>query len=109
MATPPTAETILEGIRSRAPAEVAGKQMFGSEALTVAGKAFLVASKGRIVLKLPRERVDALVAAGAARFDPGHGRPMKEWVALDPAAGHDWDELAAAARAFVAGAARGRG
>jgi hypothetical protein len=33
-------------------------------------------------VKLPRERVDELVEAGAGhRFDPGHGRLMKEWVA----------------------------
>jgi hypothetical protein len=40
-------------------------------------------SKGRLVVKLPRQRIDALVATGAGeRFDPGHGRLMKEWLPL---------------------------
>jgi hypothetical protein len=42
----------------------------------------------RVVLKLPRERVEVLVAAGdGAPFHNGAGRPMREWVALtgDPA------------------------
>lgn len=36
-------------------------------------------AQGRPVVKLPRNRVDALVAGGAAeRFDAGHGRKVKE-------------------------------
>lgn len=59
-------------------------------------------ARGRLVVKLPRERVDRLVAAGSAeRFDPGHGRVMREWASLDPAAPEDWDALAAEAREFV--------
>jgi hypothetical protein len=49
------------------------------------------------------------VAAGAGEyFDPGHGRLMKEWVAI---AGHGvpWIALAREAHAFVkAGKPRGR-
>jgi hypothetical protein len=44
--------------------------------------------QGRLVLKLPRERVEALVAGGDGEpFLDGRGRPMREWVALtgDPA------------------------
>ena len=41
----------------------------------------MVSSRGAFVLKLPRERVASLVAAGQGQaFDPGHGRVMKEWV-----------------------------
>ena len=42
--------------------------------------------KGRLVVKLPQDRVDELLAAGAGdRFDPGHGRLMREWISLAPA------------------------
>ena len=58
----------------------------------------------RLVVKLPRERVDALVESGSAeRFDPGHGRLMNEWASIDPEAPEDWKALAAEARAFVGG------
>ena len=59
--------------------------------------------KGTLGLKLPRERVDALVAAGQGeRFDPGHGRLMKEWIVLHPATREAWRSLAVEARDFVA-------
>jgi hypothetical protein len=57
---------------------------FGSSGLWANGKLFaLRSSKGEFVVKLPRDRVDALVASRAGmRFDPGHGRLMKEWLAV---------------------------
>ncbi len=70
--------------------------------LRTGGKIFAMLARGRLVVKLPRERVDALVAAGGAeRFDPGHGRRMKEWASLEPDSDQDWTELAAKARQFV--------
>ncbi len=83
-----------------------GGGRFGSAGLQVDGHIFaMVSSKGEYVVKLPRARVDALVAAGAGhRFDPGHGRIMKEWLALDPGADQDWLGLAREALAFVGGA-----
>jgi hypothetical protein len=77
-------------------------RMFASDGLKTGGKFFAMVSKGELVLKLPAERVDEIVAAGEGRrFDPGHGRLMKEWASLRPA-----DEEACAAyveeaRAFV--------
>ena len=83
------------------------KKGFGANALTVRGKIFaLLSSRGHFVVKLPRDRVDALVAAGrGGRFDPGHGRLMKEWLDVAPGAQADWLALAREARAFVAGRA----
>ena len=79
-----------------------GGKGFGSSGLKVNGKLFaLLSSKGRFVAKLPKARVDALVRAGKGEyFDPGHGRLMKEWIALnggDP----DWVGIAREARKFV--------
>lgn len=81
-----------------------GRKGFGSSALQVGGKIFaMVSSQGRFVVKLPRQRVEELIARGEGeRFDPGHGRLMKEWLALDPASGVDRLELATEALRFVA-------
>jgi hypothetical protein len=80
----------------------AEKRGFGSTELQVGGKIFAMLNKGRLVVKLPRQRVDALVAAGAGeRFDPGHGRLMKEWVAVASESQEEWLPLAREALAFV--------
>jgi hypothetical protein len=53
------------------------------------------------VVKLPRARVSELVSAGrGVHFDPGHGRLMREWIALDGSEKR-WLDLAREARAFV--------
>jgi hypothetical protein len=77
---------------------------FGSGALKVDGKIFaMMSSKGKFVVKLPKERVDALVASGQGeRFDPGHGRLMKEWVTILAGQTH-WVKLAREAHRFIAG------
>jgi len=80
------------------------RQGFGSGALKVKGKIFaMMTPRGEFVVKLPRERVDELVRAGAGqRFEPGPGRVMKEWIAL---AGQEarWVDLAREARQFTKG------
>jgi hypothetical protein len=59
--------------------------------------------RGQLVVKLPAARVSALIASGdGTPFDAGKGRPMKEWLALDPGARLDWLTLAKEALAFVA-------
>jgi hypothetical protein len=79
----------------------AGK--FGSDALKVDGKIFAMLTKGELVLKLPRKRVDELIASGTGtRFDPGRGRVMKEWVTVAPGESAKWPELADEALSFVA-------
>jgi TfoX/Sxy family transcriptional regulator of competence genes len=80
-----------------------GKRGFGSSALQVGGKIFAMLVRGNLVVKLPRRRVDALVASGSGtRFDPGHGRLMKEWLAVEPTSDQDWLSLAREALEFVA-------
>ena len=72
------------------------KRGFGSSALWTNGKIFaLLSSKGEFVVKLPRDRVDALVTTGEGRrFDPGHGRLMKEWFVADTRSDEKWLALA---------------
>jgi hypothetical protein len=61
------------------------KRMFSTEnTLTVNGKIFAMLVKGKLVVKLPKARVDEIVREGdGVHFDPGHGRLMKEWVTVE--------------------------
>ena len=74
------------------PPDAAGGRRFGSEAIRVGGSIVAMLVQGRVVLKLPRERVEALVGTGdGTPFANGSGPPMREWVALagDPAGDPD--------------------
>jgi len=84
--------------------QVTRKRMFSSDnVLNVNGKIFAMLVKGKFVAKLPKERVDELVSDGTGEyFDPGHGRLMKEWVAVG-AGRAQWVELAREAHRFVKG------
>ena len=83
------------------------QKAFGSTSLKTNGKIFAMLVKGRLVVKLDHRRVDALVASGhGERFDPGHGRLMKEWLAIDSESDDEWLTLATEAEAFVAGRRR---
>jgi hypothetical protein len=83
------------------------KRMFSSDnVLNVNGKIFAMLVKGKFVAKLPKHRVDELVRDGDGEyFDPGHGRLMKEWVAV-PAGKAPWVDLAQEAYRFVKGIKR---
>lgn len=76
---------------------------FGSSGLKIQEKIFAMLSGGRLVVKLPKARVDALVASGdGVRFDPRkNGQVMKEWLSVEPASNVDWMELAREALVFV--------
>jgi hypothetical protein len=74
---------------------------FGADALMVNGRIFAMLSHDRLVVKLPRRRMEELVAAGVGQpFDPGHGRLMREWLSLHPGHEPDWESLAREALAF---------
>jgi TfoX/Sxy family transcriptional regulator of competence genes len=84
--------------------ESGAQRAFGSTSVKTNGKIFAMLVKDRLVVKLDRRRVDALVAAGEGeRFDPGHGRLMKEWLSVaEPASDDAWLGLATESEAFVA-------
>lgn len=82
--------------------QVVRKRMFSSSnVLTVKGKIFAMLTRGNLVVKLPKERVDELVKNGVGkRFDPGHGRKMKGWLSIAPGKG-PWLELSNEGYRFV--------
>jgi hypothetical protein len=98
---------VVEGFRNAPNVSYGGQaeKRFGSSALKVNGKIFaMVSSAGEFVVKLPRQRVEALEAAHVGKkFEAGKGRPMKEWLALDQESGEEWLSLATEALHFVGG------
>jgi len=83
------------------PGQTAG---FGSGSLRIDGKIFAMFVRGHLVVKLPRVRVDELVAAGEGeRFDANKGTPMKEWLSLSDRSRLAWEDLSGEAYAFVSG------
>jgi hypothetical protein len=78
------------------------RQGFGSGALKVSGKIFaMMTPRAEFVVKISKTRVDELVNQGVGeRFEPGPGRIMKEWLALDHRP-ELWTELAKEAYQFV--------
>ena len=100
-----TAQALFDEVAERLRREddaVEQTRMMGSDGLKTGGRFFAMGSRGELVVELPRERVDELVEAGAGhRFDPGHGRLMKEWVALTPADEAECAAYVAEARRFV--------
>ena len=82
-----------------------GGSGFGRGALRYRRKIFAMLVRGQLVVKLPRPRVDELVAAGhGTRFDANKGTPMKEWFSLDPESELAWPPLAREALDFARGA-----
>ena len=92
----------LVGIAGVTPPQ--GGSGFGRSAVRFQKKIFVMLVCGRLVLKLPAGRVDALIAAGeGVRFDANKGTPMKEWFSLDPESEQPWLPLAREALDFARG------
>ncbi len=93
----------VEGVTC--PGTEPGARGFGRGGLKAGGKLFAMVSQDRLVVKIPADRVDELVARGEGeRFDPRkNGVEMREWFVVDPASDLDWQALAEEARAYVGG------
>ena len=75
--------------------------MFGSKGLRTGRKFFAIWWHEQLVLKLPADRLQELVATGRAEvFEPMEGRPMNGWAVLQGSV--EWDPLVGEARAHVA-------
>lgn len=80
----------------------ASRRGFGSDALQVNGRIFAMVSRGRLVLKLPHQRIAALIASrDGTPFDAGRGTALREWVVLTERCRARWLDLASEAETFV--------
>ena len=97
---------MVEQFAGRPGVEVPGasRRRFGSDALKVNGSIFAMVTGGHLVVKLPRHRVDELIASGTGSpFEAGRGRPMKEWLKVATDDEGSWLALAQEAFEFVGG------
>jgi hypothetical protein len=73
----------------------AGGRRYGVPALRRHGRIVAMLSAGRLVVKLPRGRVDELVAAGlGTQFEARPGTPMNQWFVLAEESTLPWPALA---------------
>jgi hypothetical protein len=92
------------------PTVTQGTGFGSSPGLRTTGRIFAMLVNGELVVKLPKARVDQLVASGTGgRFDPGHGRLMKEWATAALDSTESWERLAAEALQFVGSAVKSSG
>ena len=91
------------GVVPPAAAGKSSRREFGSNGLKFNGKLFAMLAGQTLVVKLPRRRVDELVASkDGARFDPRQdGKVMKEWLSVDPGSRANWLDLAEEALEFA--------
>ena len=77
--------------------------MMGYPCLRASGKFFasLERSANHLIVKLPRDRVDALIAARVGLPFAPNGRVFREWVAVPVADEDQWRTLLAEAKAFA--------
>ena len=96
--------------RSLSSAGADAGSMFGMPVLKVKGKVFAGFYDGCMTFKLPDEpRARALGIPGVEPFDPGMGRPMREWVQVPAAAGERWESLAREALDYIGSKAAAAG
>lgn len=66
----------------------------GAQGMKRGAKMFAMFYKGDLVLSLPPQRVEELIAAGRALpFDPGTGKPMKNRVLVPVSKKRSWLKL----------------
>lgn len=98
---------VIEILSKDRAVTIGGGKGFGNGALKSEGKIFaMITSTNQFVVKLSKDRVNALVASGTGqRFEPRPGRPMKEWLVVT---GEDieWLPLAKEACEFIIGGNR---
>jgi hypothetical protein len=86
-----------------------GGSGFGRGALKYRGKIFAMLVRGALVVKLPAERVTALIDAGeGVAFDANKGIAMREWFSLAADSGLGWESLATEALDFALASAASR-
>src|SRR5207247_1430820 len=77
--------------------------MMGYPCLRINGRFFACVERatGNLIVKLPAERVNDLVASGTGILFAPNGRVFREWVAAPAPEPGEWTALLAEARAFA--------
>ena len=93
------------GAAALAQPDVTTSTMMGLPCLRRAGAFFASCDQrsGDLIVKLPRNRVEQLIAAGVGRPFAPAGRTFREWVLIDDRDQARWAELIDEARIFAAG------
>jgi len=77
-------------------------RMFAREGLRIRGKIFaFLGFDGELILKVPADRIEILIAEGDAERMVMRGRPLREWVTVAPSRADRWGDLMEEAYAFV--------
>lgn len=84
---------VCERLESRPGVGRDRKGGFGS-GIRSRGKVFAMLQGGCLIVKLPAERIDQLVAAGEGRPHIQGGRTSKQWMVVDLKAAQTWLPLA---------------
>ena len=99
------AAELLKALRDRYPVDDLRPQRgFGSDALTTDGRIFAAVTKGKLLLKLPEQRVTALIGEQTGEPFVMRGKAMRQWVLIPTAHVSAWPALADEAYRFVAAA-----
>ena len=78
------------------------------DAVTVDGKIVAFVTRGLLVVKLPPERIAALIDAGEAEPMRMGARVMREWVSVAPEFSPLWMQLAEESARYVISAGPGK-
>jgi len=74
----------------------------GAQGIKRDGKLFVMFMKGDILVKFPPERVSEIVVSGDGQaYDPGTGKPMKNWVLIPQAKKDSWIKYSKEANNFL--------
>lgn len=106
---PPAAEaasarfTALAGRCAEGDVSVERLRLFGFDCLRVAGKVFAKLDRDAIVLRLPVERIEALLSRGSiAPYASSRGRAWTDWATVRSATDDELHAMAVEARRFTA-------
>lgn len=73
----------------------------GAKGIKQGKKLIVMFMKGDLIVKLPKERVVEIVASGEGKpFDPGTGKPMKNWVLIPETRKDLWIKYSEEAKSY---------